>query len=245
MTQANNRFQAPLATAFTGAMMGGVLTELVIKGFRGMPPGTRYDFVDSIIGAFQGGISYISYQAAIDTISIFSVKFKEIKEDPKKKGQMLVYLSGGTLAALMATGINYPLQCFRDYRTSLIRFQKMQKTNKNAIVPAYHFSLKEAENYFTDRVFAYIGFATSMGCIIPTLNKPKSTIHKWAQTHYLLQMSHLNGVLVAYPYNFFRNNTSLIPYLEEHFKSITRRMISSDFSCYFKRMLAGIPYMSV
>lgn len=225
--------KAALHRSFAGAMMSGLITDFVFKGIHGTPEHIQFDFLDSSLAAFQSGISYISYQAAVDTLVHCSQKFREIKEDPKNRSQAVVYVAGGSLAALYATSINYPIDCIRDFRN----YQKTKNESYN-----FKLSLREAEKFFTDRVFGYIGFATSMGNIIPLLSKPKNSVHKWSQTHLLVQMSHLNGILTAYPYQMIRYNVSFVPYLKNYMKNIARKMISSDLSSHFKRELCGIPF---
>ena len=222
--------------------MSNILTDVIFKGIQGTPDGTKYDIIDSSLAAFQGGVSYISYQAAVEALAAMSKRFKEIKEDPKKRSQAVVYIAGGSLAATIATSINYPIECFREYRM----VDKKAKTDPNC--PKNHLlcmSTKDAEKFFTDRVFGYIGFAASMGNIIPHLAPPKSSIQKWSQTQFLIQMSHFNGILTAYPYQFLRYKVSFVPYVKNYLKSVTRKMISSDFSSYFKREISGIPYMAI
>lgn len=154
------------------------------------------------------------------TLAKLSSDFKEIKDDPKNKSQAIVYMTGGSLAVLYATGINYPIDCLREFR-------------------------KSYDKFFTGRVFGYVGFPTSMGNIIPHLSPPKNSFHKWSQTHFLIQMPHFNGILTSYPYQFIRYNVSFIPYVKNYLKSVGRKMISSYLSSHFKREISGIPFMAV
>lgn len=232
--------QAPLNSSFAGAMMSNMLTDFIFKGIQGTPDGTKFDIVDSSLAAFQGGVSYISYQAAVEMLAAMNKKFKEIKDDPKNRSQAVVYIAGGSLAATIATGINYPIECLREYRYSELYGKK-----ENDSIHTIKISFKDAGKWFTDRVFGYIGFATSMGNIIPHLSPPRSSIHKWYQTQMLIQMSHFNGILTAYPYQLLRYHVSFVPYIKNYLKSVGRKMISSDFSSYFKREISGIPYMAI
>lgn len=232
----NKSTQASLNRSFAGAMMSGMLTDVLFKGIQGTQNGMQCDLIDSSLAAVQSGISYVSYQAAVMTLSKLSKRFKKIKEDPKNKSQAVVYVAGGSLAAVYATGINYPIECFREYRNN-------SNKNDRSKFFLYNLSLKNAENWFADRVFGYIGFATSMGNIIPHLSTPKSSIHKWSQSHLLVQLSHLNGMLASYPYQYIRYHVPFGPYMKNYMKSVGRKMISSDFSNYFKREISGIPFM--
>lgn len=233
--------QAPLNRSFAGAMMSGMLTDAIFKGIQGTPDGTKFDIVDSSLSAFQSGVSYISYQAAVELLCTMNKKFKEIKDDPKNRSQAVVYIAGGSLAATIATGINYPIECFREYRNFELKNGQKDKSQ----MPVIKISFKDAGKWFSDRVFGYIGFATSMGNIIPHLSPPRSSIHKWYQTQFLIQMSHFNGILTAYPYQFLRYNVSFVPYIKNYLKSVGRKMVSSDLSSYFKREMSGIPYMAI
>lgn len=224
----NKSIQPSLDHSFAGAMISGMLTDVIFKGIQGTPNGSKFDIIDSSLAAVQSGVSYIAYQAAITSLEKTSKKFKEIKENQDFKSQTIVYIVGGSVAASIATGINYPIECVREYRN--------HKNNN------FNMSFKNAGKWFGDRVFGYIGFATSMGNIIPLLSKPKNSVHKWSQTHLLVQMSHLNGILTAYPYQMIRYNVSFVPYLKNYMKNITRKMISSDLSSHFKRELCGIPF---
>lgn len=223
--------------------MSGLLTDIVFKGIQGTPEGTKYDLVDSSLAAIEGGVSYISYQAAVEALEKMSERFREIKNDPKKRSQAVVYIAGGSLAATIATGVNYPIECFREYRNSDKKGNLVEKAIKEE--RKLNMSAKEAERFFTDRVFGYIGFAASMGNIIPHLKPPTSSIQKWSQTQFLIQMSHFNGILTAYPYQFLRYKVSFIPYIKNYLKSVGRKMLSSDLSNHFKREIAGIPYMAI
>lgn len=229
--------KAALHRSFAGAMMSGLITDFVFKGIHGTPEHIQFDLLDASLAAFQGGISYISYQAAVDTLVHFSQKFREIKEDPANRSQAVVYIAGGSLAALYATSINYPIDCLREFRNYAKEKAENQKESNG-----FNMTLRGAEKFFTDRVFGYIGFATSMGNIIPLLPKPKNSVHKWSQTHFLIQMSHLNGILTAYPYQMIRYNVSFIPYVKNYLKNVARKMISSDLSSHLKRELCGIPF---
>lgn len=236
--------QASIHRSFAGAMMSNLITDFVFKGINGTPHHINLDLIDTSLAAFQGGVSYVSYQAAVETLVRLSDKFREIKEDPKNRSQAIVYIGGGSLAALYATGINYPIDCLREFRN----FNKNMKKTENNVQTEnkpFNISLTGAEKFFTDRVFGYIGFATSMGNIIPMLSKPKSSIHKWTQTHFLIQMSHLNGILIAYPYQMLRYNVKFVPYVKNYLKSVARKMISSDLSSHFKREINGIPFMAI
>lgn len=223
--------QPSLDHSFAGAMISGMLTDVIFKGIQGTPNGSKFDIIDSSLAAVQSGVSYIAYQAAITSLEKMSKKFKEIKENQDFKSQTIVYIVGGSVAASIATGINYPIECVREYRN--------HKNNN------LNMSFKNAGKWFGDRVFGYIGFATSMGNIIPHLRTPKSSIHKWSQSQFLIQMSHLNGILTAYPYQYFCYHVPFKPYIKNYMKSVGRKMISSDFSSYFKREIAGIPFMQI
>lgn len=148
-------------------MMSGLIIDIAFKGIQMKP-----DLFDISLASIQNGISNISYQAAVKTLSYLSEDF--IHEDKQNKPQTIVYLAGGSLAALYATWINYPIQCLCEFR--------YYKKSKN-----YHFNIsyKGAEKFFTDRVFGYIGFATSMGSICKVLPKPKNNFHKWPQMQFL------------------------------------------------------------
>ena len=228
--------KAAIHRSFAGAMMSGLITDFVFKGIHGTPDHIQFDLLDTSLAAIQGGISYISYQAAVDTLAHFSQKFREIKDDPKNRSQAVVYIAGGALATLYATSINYPIDCLREFRN-------YPKKDDNAY--NFQMTLRGAEKFFTDRVFGYIGFATSMGNIIPLLSKPRNSVHKWSQTHFLIQMSHLNGALTSYPYQMIRYNASFVPYVKNYLKNIVRKMISSDLSSHFKRELCGIPFHAI
>ena len=232
---------ASIHRSFAGAMMSNLITDFVFKGIHGTPQHIDIDLLDVSLAAFQGGVSYVSYQAAVETLVHLSDKFKEIKEDPKNRSQAIVYIGGGSLAALYATGINYPIDCFREFRN----FNKNQSDIVKNEYKSFNITLKGAEKFFTDRVFGYIGFAKSMGNIIPMLSKPTSSLHKWTQTHFLIQMSHLNGILTAYPYQMLRYNVKFVPYVKNYLKSVARKMISSDLSSHFKREICGIPFMAI
>ena len=239
-TQITTSSQAPLNHSFAGAMMSNMLTDIIFKGIQGTPEGFKFDLIDSSLAAVQGGVSYVSYQAAVEALSTMSKRFQEIKDDPKNKSQAVVYIAGGSLAATIATGINYPIECIREYRNNDLK--NGNDINKKLQIKM---SFSDAEKWFTDRVFGYIGFATSMGNIIPHLSPPRSSIHKWYQTQMLIQMSHFNGILTAYPYQLLRYHVSFIPYIKNYLKSVGRKMINSDFSSYFKREMSGIPYMAI
>lgn len=228
--------QAPLDRSFAGAMIRGVLTDAIFKEIQGAPNGSKFDIVDTSLSAVQSGISYIAYQAAVDTLGRVSKKFKEIKDDPSSKSKAVVYIAGGSLAASFATGINYPIECVREFRYN--KKHGVENTKLNL-------SLRNASKWYADRVFGYIGFATSMGNIIPHLKQPKSSLHKWSQSQLLIQMSHLNGILTAYPYQYLRYNVRFVPYIKNYIKTVGRKMISSDLSNYFKREMSGIPFMQV
>lgn len=237
----NKAPQASLNRSFVGAMMSCIVTDALFKGIQGTPCGMKFDVVDSSLAAIQSGISYISYQAAVNSLARFNKKFKDIKDDPKNKSQAVVYVVGGSLGATIATGINYPIEVIREFRRNKTNDYK----KNNYLDIAKSMSFKCAERWFTDRVFGYIGFATSMGNIIPHLSAPKNSIHKWAQSQLLIQLSHLNGMLVSYPYQYLRYHASFGPYMKNYMKSVGRKMISSDFSNYFKREISGIPFMQI
>ena len=222
-----------LQSSFAGAMMSGLLTDFVFKGLQGAPQSLKLDLLDMSLASIQNGVSNISYQAAIDTLSLISEDFKNIHEDPKNKSQTTVYLLGGSLGALYATGINYPIQCLREFRY----YKKPEHKD-------FNMSFKGAEKFFTDRVFGYIGFATSMGSFCKILPKPKNSFHKWSQSHFLVQMSHLNGVLTAYPYQMLRYNAKFGPYLKNYLKSVGRKMIFSDLSLHLKREIINVQLLS-
>lgn len=232
--QASN--QAPIDHSFAGAMMSCMLTDAIFRGIQGTPNGYKFDLVDTSLSAVQSGISYIAYQAAVESLAKVSKKFKEIKEDPSRKSQFIVYVVGGSLAASFATGINYPIECIRDLR---------HHKKEGKIDYKLNMSFKNARKWYADRVFGYIGFATSMGNIIPHLKQPKSSIHKWYQSQLLIQMSHLNGILTAYPYQYMRYGVAFVPYMKNYMKSVGRKIISSDLSNYFKREISGIPFMQI
>ena len=236
----NKASQASLNRSFVGAMMSCIVTDALFKGIQGTPNGMKFDVIDSSLAAVQSGISYISYQAAVASLAKFSKKFKEIKDDPKHKSQTIVYVAGGSLGATIATAINYPIECIRETRNN-----ETNNFQKNELILPKNMSFRCAEKWFTDRVFGYIGFAASMGNIIPYLSTPKSSIHKWAQSQMLIQLSHLNGILMSYPYQYVRYHASFRPYMKNYLKSVGRKMINSDFSSYFKREMSGIPYMAI
>lgn len=241
MTKTENKSsQASLNRSFFGAMMSCIVTDALFKGIQGTPNGMKFDVIDSSLAAIQSGISYISYQAAVNSLAKFSKKFRDIKDDPKHKSQAIVYVAGGSLGATIATTINYPIECIRETRNNDNKFY-----HKDDFKLPKNMSLRCAERWFTDRVFGYIGFAASMGNIIPHLSTPKSSIHKWAQSQMLIQLSHLNGILMSYPYQYVRYHASFRPYMKNYLKSVGRKMISSDFSNYFKREISGIPFMQI
>ena len=136
--------------SFAGAMVNGFISNFVFKGIQGNPQ-ANFDFFDITFASIQSGVSHISYRAAVETISRFNEDFKRIKEDPKNRSQVIVYIAGSSLGALYATGINYPINCIREFRN-----------NKNFTNKEFKMSFKEAKNFYADRVFGYIGFATSM-----------------------------------------------------------------------------------
>ena len=220
----------PLHQTFIAASMSAMLSDSILRGISG--GNFNFDLTDSLLASIQSGVSYVSYNVAVDLLSNSFEKFKKIRDDPKSNlsDKVALCVIGGATAAALTTAVNYPIQCYRNKRNN---------TNQSDLV----FSLKGAEKWYMDRVFAYVGFAISMDRIIPTLSPPVNSIHKWAQTHYLLQMSHLNGVLLSYPYQWINHKTPFGKYLKEHMKSIGRRVICSDFSCYFKRTFAGLPYI--
>ncbi|KAK8836444.1 hypothetical protein M9Y10_037702 [Tritrichomonas musculus] len=222
-----------LQSSFAGAMMSGMITDFVFKGIQGAPNSIKLDLLDISLASIQNGVSNIAYQAAVDTLSLISEDFKNIHEDPKNKSQTIVYLAGGSLGALYATGINYPIQCLREFRY-----------HKKSDRREFNMSFKGAEKFFTDRVFGYIGFATSMGCFCNILPKPKSNFYKWSQMHFLIQMSHLNGILTAYPYQMIRYNVKFGPYLKNYLRSIGKKMILTDLSSHFKKEITNIQLLS-
>ena len=219
-----------LQSSFAGAMMSGLITDFVFTGIQGIPNQMKLDIFDISLASIQSGVSNVAYQAAVDTLSLISEDFKNIREDPNNKSQAIVYLAGGSLGALYATGINYPIQCFRESRYYNHKF---------------NMSFKGAEKFFTDRVFGYVGFATSMGSFCKVLPEPKNDFLKWSQTHLLIQMSHLNGILTAYPYQMIRYHAKFGPYIKNYLKSVGKKIISTDLSSHFKKEIIGVQLLSV
>ena len=210
----------PIHHTFAVAMMNEFVSNLVFKGIQGTQP-SNIDFFDISLSTIQSGVSRISYKAAVETIALFNEDFKKIKEDPKNKSQTIVYLAGGSLGALYAPGINYPIDCIREFRN---------KKNKK-----FEITFKGAETFYADRVFSYIGFATSMGKFVPLLPKPKNHI----QNYFLIQMSRFNGVLTAYPYKMIKYNVEFVPYVKNCLTSFAIKMISSDLSCKVQKGIYG------
>ncbi|OHS98021.1 hypothetical protein TRFO_35664 [Tritrichomonas foetus] len=220
----SNSSMPPLPQTFLGAAMGRFVTDAFFKGanFKEIP----IDFVDFVLSAVQGGTSYVAYRVGCDAVAAISPEFKERLND-KSKNQLPVYIAGGAAGAAFATIINYPISVVRSKRTN-------EKVS---------FSLKSFQMYYFDRVFAFMGFAASMDQIIPHLKPTNNSLHYWAQSHFLLQMSHFAGNLCEYPVYYIQNGTPFSLYMKNHLNSLTRRMFNSDFSCFFKKKLSGIPYM--
>lgn len=206
------------------AMVNGLVSNLVFKGIQGNQQ-ANFDFFDISLATIQSGVSRISYKAAVETLARFNEDFKKIKEDPKNRSQTIVYLAGGSLGALYATGINYPIDCIREFRNSKNKEFKM--------------TFKGAESFYADRVFGYIGFATSMNKFAPLFPKPTNHIQKYI----LIQMSHLNGILTAYPYKMLKNNVEFVPYVKNYLISFAIKMISTDLSSHFQKEISRIQFI--
>lgn len=211
--------------SFIEAMMSGLVSDLVFKGIHGSPH-ANFDFFDLSLAAFQSGVSEVSYRVAIETIACFSKNFKKVKDDPQNKSQTIVYLTGGSLGALYATGINYPIDCIREFRNN---------NNKE-----FKMNFQEAEKFYADKAFNYIGYATSMGNIVPLL--PKSTNN--FNNHFVIQMSHLNGILTAYPSKIIKKNSEFLPYIKRCVKSCAVKRISSGLLSNFQKGIDHIRYIS-
>ena len=71
----NKSIQPSLDHSFAGAMISGMLTDVIFKGIQGTPNGSKFDIIDSSLAAVQSGVSYIAYQAAITSLEKTSKKF--------------------------------------------------------------------------------------------------------------------------------------------------------------------------
>ena len=60
--------------SFAGAMMSGMLTDVIFKGIQGTPYKNQLDIVDSSLAVIQSGVSYIAYQAALTSLGKISKK---------------------------------------------------------------------------------------------------------------------------------------------------------------------------
>ena len=216
--------KTPLVKTFLGAALGRYVSEAVFKGagLKEIP----VDFTDAVLSSIQGGTSYIAYRFACESLAKVSPKFDQLMKD-KTKNQIPVYIAGGAAGAAFTTMVNFPISVVRSKRTN-------QKVN---------FSFKSFQTYYFDRVFAYVGFSASMDAIIPQLKPTNNSLVYWAQTHLLLQTSHLVGNLAEYPVYYLNNKTPFSQYVKNHLSSVARRMLCSDLSCFYKKTLCGVPFM--
>lgn len=214
--------------SFATAMMNSFVSNLVFKGIQS-PPNHGIDFFDISLATIESGVSQLSYRAAIETIAHYNEEFKKIKEDPKNKYQTIVYMAGSSLGALYATGINYPIECIREFRNS---DNENKKINMN---------LKDAKSFYVDKVFGYFGFATSMKKLSPLFPKFKNNnVHNY----FLIQMSRLNSLLTIYPYKMLKQNSvEFVPYMKNSIQSLAIKAISSDLSTQFQKEIGRIQFI--
>lgn len=208
--------------SFIEAMMSEFISDLFHIGIQGTHL-THLNFFDISLAAFQSGVSEVLYRAAVETIAHVNANFKKIKDDPTKKSQTIVYLTGGSLGALFATGINYPINCVREFRNKKRKEFKM--------------SFEEAEKFYEDKIFNYVGYATSMGNIVPLLPKSKSDLQ------YHFNLSHLNGILLDYPFKMMKHHSEFVPYIKHYSKLFAVKFFSSDFMSSFQKGIDQVRYI--
>lgn len=211
--------------SFAGAMISGLVSDLVFKGIHGTH--SNFDLLDISLAAFQSGVSRVSYRAAIETIACLNKDFEKIQDDPKAVSQSIVYLTGGSLGALYATGINYPIDCIREFRNNRNKEFKMNFT--------------DAEKFYADRVFYYVGYATSMGNIVPLLSKQKNNFKR----HPRMQISHLKTILVGNPHKILNCNSEFMPCIKYYAKSFAVEIISSDLLSSFQKGIDRVKYLAL
>lgn len=74
----NISIKPSLDHSFAGAMMSGMLTDVIFKGIQGTPYENKFDIVDSSLAAIQSSVSYIAYQATLTLLAKNSKKLKKI-----------------------------------------------------------------------------------------------------------------------------------------------------------------------